>query len=93
LNSRDKIKPGILFSAWLVLAGVGRQILEFFRPDQPTFPGTGFSYSRLVALLMIIAGILIILIKYQIIKLKFIPAGRDNYILPKPFEEAKEKSA
>jgi len=89
---KDKIKPGIIFGAWLILAGVGRQIIEFFRPDQPTFPGTGFSYSRLVALLMIIAGILTILIKYQIIKLKFIPAGRDNYILPKSFEKEKDKS-
>ena len=89
---KDKIKPGIIFGAWLILAGVGRQIIEFFRPDQPTFPGTGFSYSRLVALLMIIVGILTILIKYQIIKLKFIPAGRDNYILPKSFEKEKDKS-
>ena len=35
------IKPGTIFAGWLVLAGLGRFIIEFFRPDQPTIPGPG----------------------------------------------------
>ncbi len=44
---KDKIKPGTIFGAWLILAGVGRNIIEFFRPDQPTFPGTGFQLFKI----------------------------------------------
>lgn len=84
---KDKMKPGVVFGAWLILAGVGRNLIEFFRPDQPTFPGTTFSYSRFVAILMILAGILLILIKYQILKLKFVSAGRDSYKIAPPLEE------
>lgn len=83
----DKLKPGVVFGAWLILAGVSRNVVEFFRPDQPVFPGTGFSYSRLVAILMILAGLLLILIKYEVIKLKFIMPGRENYVLAPPLEE------
>ena len=94
---KDKMKPGVVFGAWLILAGVGRNIIEFFRPDQPTFPGTGFSYSRFVAILMIIAGALLMLIKYKVVKIGFIPAGRDEYKIDPPLEdrleEKKEKGA
>lgn len=84
---KDKMKPGVVFGAWLILAGLGRNLIEFFRPDQPTFPGTAFSYSRFVAILMILAGILLILIKYQILRLKFVPADRDSYQLAPPLED------
>jgi phosphatidylglycerol:prolipoprotein diacylglycerol transferase len=84
---KEKMKPGVIFGAWLILAGVGRNIIEFFRPDQPGFPGTGFSYSRLVAVLMVLAGVLIILIKYRVINLAFIPAGEDSYKIAPPLEE------
>ena len=87
---KDKMKPGVIFGAWLILAGVGRNIIEFFRPDQPGFPGTSFSYSRLVAILMVIAGVVIILVKYKV--LKFLPAGEDTYSIAMPLEERlKEK--
>ncbi|MGZ9163643.1 MAG: prolipoprotein diacylglyceryl transferase [Anaerolineales bacterium] len=36
---KEDLKPGALFAGWLVLAGVGRVIIEFFRPDQPKSPG------------------------------------------------------
>jgi len=82
-----KMKPGVIFGAWLVLAGVGRNIIEFFRPDQPTFPGTAFSYSRFIAVLMILVGVLLILIKYKLMKISFIPAGEDSYTIIPPLEE------
>ena len=84
---KDKMKPGVIFGAWLLLAGLGRNIIEFFRPDQPGFPGTAFSYSRLVAILMMVGGLLLILIKYKVIKLGFIGAGEEAYQIAPPLEE------
>ena len=87
---KEKMKPGVIFAAWLILAGVGRNIIEFFRPDQPGFPGTSFSYSRLVAIFMVIAGAVIILAKYKV--LKFLPSGEESYKIAPPLEERmKEK--
>lgn len=83
----EKLKPGVIFGGWLILAGIGRNIIEFFRPDQPAFPGTAFSYSRLVAILMVIAGILLILIKYRIIKIKFLKPMRESYKIIPSLEE------
>ena len=65
-----KLRPGVLFFGWLVLAGVGRAIIEGFRPDQPVLPGTTLSYSRLVSLLMALVGVILILARYSIIRLK-----------------------
>ena len=84
---KDKLKPGVVFGLWLILAGVGRNVIEFFRPDQPTFPGTGFSYSRLFAILMAVAGIILVLIKMDIWKIKFLPAGESEYMIAPPLEE------
>ena len=36
---KERMKPGAVFSAWLVLAGIIRAFIEFFRPDQPLIPG------------------------------------------------------
>ena len=52
----DRIKPGAIFAGWLALEGLGRFLLEWFRPDQPRIPGTDISYSRVVAGLMAVAG-------------------------------------
>lgn len=84
---KDKLKPGVLFGLWAILAGIGRNIIEFFRPDQPTFPGTGFSYSRFFAILLALAGLIFVLIKFEVIKIKFIPVGRSDYTLAPPLEE------
>ncbi len=92
---KDKLKPGMAFGLWLILAGVGRNVIEFFRPDQPTFPGTAFSYSRFFAILMVVIGLILILIKMEVIKIKGIPAGRSEYQLAPPLEEvvAERKAA
>ena len=92
---KDKLKPGVAFGLWLILAGVGRNVIEFFRPDQPTFPGTAFSYSRFFAILMALAGLVLVLIKMEVIKIKGIPAGRSTYTIAPPLEEvvAERKAA
>lgn len=82
-RSRKKIKPGTSFASWLLLAGLGRFIIEFFRPDQPLIPGTLISYSMLIAITMTIAGILWLLIRYERIKLKTISPGPESYNVPK----------
>ena len=66
---------------------MGRNVIEFFLPDQPTFPGTAFSYSRLFAILMAVAGIILVLIKMDIWKIKFLPAGESEYMIAPPLEE------
>ncbi len=75
----SRMKPGTAFYMWLVFEGVGRAWLEFFRPDQPVIPGTGLSYSRLIALLMALIGVLLLLVRYEKIKLPFLKPGPEAY--------------
>ncbi len=88
-----KLKPGAMFAIWLVLAGVGRVIIETWRPDQPTFPGTTLSYTRVVAALMALAGILVLLYLYKIIKPAFLKEPREQYFVSDgfPIEEPQSK--
>jgi prolipoprotein diacylglyceryltransferase len=87
----EKFKPGAMFSWWLVLAGVGRVIIEAFRPDQPLIPGTDLSYSRLVAGIMALAGIIMLLVRYGYIRLKFAEDWEERYqILNKPQPDTAE---
>ena len=81
LEFKKRIKPGSIFAGWLILEGVGRELIEFFRPDQPRVPGTDISYSRIVAGLMIVAGLIWLLIKYEIIRLPFLSSGPESYTL------------
>lgn len=80
----EKFKPGAVFAAWMVCAGVGRFIVEAFRPDQPLIPGTLLSYSRLISALMAVVGFVWLLVRYEKIHLKFWPAGPEAYwVAPK----------
>jgi len=81
LEFKKKIKPATIFAGWMILEGVGRELLEFFRPDQPRIPGTDISYSRVVAGILILVGIFWLLIKYEIIKIPFLKPGPDKYQL------------
>jgi phosphatidylglycerol:prolipoprotein diacylglycerol transferase len=81
LEFKKRIKPATIFAGWLILEGVGREIIEFFRPDQPRLGSTDISYSRIVAGIMILVGIIWLLIKYEIIKVPFINPGPDAYQL------------
>ncbi len=76
---KGKIKPGTAFSVWLIFAGLGRVVIESFRPDQPRIPGTVLSYSRLIAGVMALFGVIWVLIRYEVIKLSFISPGPDAY--------------
>jgi phosphatidylglycerol:prolipoprotein diacylglycerol transferase len=80
---KDKLKPGSIFAGWAVLAGLGRFVLEWFRPDQPTIPGTMISYSRIFAGLLFLGGTLALLVQYEVIKLPWFGPGRAKYNLRK----------
>jgi phosphatidylglycerol:prolipoprotein diacylglycerol transferase len=75
----EKFKPGAMFGWWLVLAGVGRVLIEFFRPDQPRIPGTSVSYSALISGLMALAGVVLLLVRYGYIRLKFAENWEEQY--------------
>jgi hypothetical protein len=72
---KEDMKPGTIFAGWLVLAGIGRVIIEFFRPDQPKIEGLGLSYTSIFAALMAIAGVILLLARYKAINLK----GAENW--------------
>jgi phosphatidylglycerol:prolipoprotein diacylglycerol transferase len=88
LEYKNRIKPATIFTGWLILEGVGRQIIEFFRPDQPRMGNTDISYSRIVAGIMILVGFFWLLIKYEIIKLPFLDPGPEKYKLSRRAKKA-----
>jgi phosphatidylglycerol:prolipoprotein diacylglycerol transferase len=75
-----RLKPTALFAGWVILEGVGRVWIENFRPDQPRVPGTDLSYTRIVAILMAVVGIVWLLIRYEVIRLPFLPVGSSSYV-------------
>ena len=74
-----ELKPGTIFAGWLVLAGVGRTWIEFFRPDQPKIEELGISYSAIVASLMAIAGALMLMARYRAINLRAAENWEEEY--------------
>jgi len=88
---KEDLKPGTLFAGWLVLAGIGRVIIEFFRPDQPKIPSLGISYSSIFAALMAIAGAILLLARYKAIHLKFAENWEEEYQRSSPVDQVGEK--
>jgi phosphatidylglycerol:prolipoprotein diacylglycerol transferase len=75
----SRIKPGAMFAGWLICAGVGRSIIEQFRPDQPRISGLSLTYTNLVSLLMALTGVLFLLWRYEVIHLPSLPDLPDTY--------------
>ena len=88
---REDLKPGALFAGWLVLAGVGRVIIEFFRPDQPKIASLGISYSSIFAALMAIAGIILLMARYKAINLKLAEDWEEEYQRSSPVDKVGEQ--
>jgi phosphatidylglycerol---prolipoprotein diacylglyceryl transferase len=76
---KDEIKPGTVFAGWLLLAGLGRTWIEFFRPDQPKIGDTLVSYSMLIAALMAITGAVMLLARFKVMRLAGAEAWEDEY--------------
>ena len=51
---RDRVRPGVLFALWLVLAGLERFLIEFIRRNDPV--AVGLTLAQLVSLAMVAAG-------------------------------------
>ena len=88
---QKELKPGTLFAGWLVAAGLGRVIIEFFRPDQPKIPELGISYTSIVAALMAIAGAILLIARYKIIKLSFAETWEEQYYVSQETEPEEEQ--
>jgi phosphatidylglycerol:prolipoprotein diacylglycerol transferase len=84
---KEDLKPGALFAGWLVLAGIGRVIIEFFRPDQPKIAGLGISYTSLFAALLAIAGAILLMARYKAIPLKFAENWEEEYQRSHPMDQ------
>jgi phosphatidylglycerol:prolipoprotein diacylglycerol transferase len=87
---KEDLKPGALFAGWLVLAGVGRVIVEFFRPDQPKIAGLGISYTSVFAALMAIAGAILLMVRYRAINPRFAEDWDEEYKLGGSVEQGSE---
>ncbi len=89
----EKAKPGTALALWLILAGVGRFIIEAFRPDQPRIPGTDISFTRVVAAAMAVIGLIMYLVRNQTIKLAFAQNWEAEYKIapPRAEREAEKK--
>ncbi|MBI5944791.1 MAG: prolipoprotein diacylglyceryl transferase [Chloroflexi bacterium] len=72
---KERIKPGAIFSGWLVLAGLARAFIELFRPDQPKIGNSFVSYTMFVSFLMAIVGVVMLLIRNR----KLAPALADSW--------------
>jgi phosphatidylglycerol:prolipoprotein diacylglycerol transferase len=62
---RDKWRSGTLFGLFMIWWGGGRAWVEIFRPDQPKIGGSIISYSMVFAALLAIAGVLVLLGRYD----------------------------
>lgn len=63
LNNRYRgiWKPGVIFGLFLMWWGGGRFVVEFFRPDQPTIGDSFVTFSMLLSLGLVVAGLLVVL--------------------------------
>jgi phosphatidylglycerol:prolipoprotein diacylglycerol transferase len=73
------IKPGTIFAGWLMLAGIGRVWIEFFRPDQPKIGDSFISYSMIAAALMAVAGTILLMARYRAINPAFAEDWEEEY--------------
>lgn len=75
----NRLKPGAIFYMWVFVQGLGRTWLEIFRPDQPRIPGTDLSYSRLIAIIMVVVSLFALLERTGVLRLAF-KMGPDHYL-------------
>ena len=81
IKREDQLKTGVIAACSLIAAGVGRTWIEFFRPDQPRFFGTGLSTSMIVAIIFALIGIFILLVKLGKIRVPFMQPGATEYTI------------
>ncbi len=82
-RNEKEIKPGTLFSMWLIFAGFIRVFIEFFRPDQPRLGDTFITTTMVVAFLMGVAGVVMYLARYGRIQLAAAEGWEEKYWVKK----------
>ena len=87
----EQLKPGALFSAWLVLAGLSRTFIEFFRPDQPRIGESFVSYTMLVSFLMAVTGAVMLLVRYGKLQLSMAEGWEDEYQITKAGKKSRAR--
>lgn len=91
---RDEIKPGTILAGWMMLAGIGRAWIEFFRPDQPKIGDTLITYSMVAAAVMAVGGAILLMARYKAIPLAFAETWEESYHIAgqaQPAEEIEEQ--
>ena len=91
-----EFKPGTVFAGWLMLAGIGRVWIEYFRPDQPKIAALDISYTTVVAALIAVAGAILLMMRYKAINLAFAENWEEEYQISgqeKPKEEEIEEES
>ena len=82
--NRDKWPAGVLFGIFLIWWGLGRVVIEFFRPDQTIFIEP-ITWSMVLAALIALAGVFVILNRTGRINVGTAPGQRKRKQLrPKP---------
>ncbi len=76
----DQLKPGAVFFIWLVLAGLGRFLIEFFRPDQTHLGDSWLSFTQIATILMMLVGLVMLAFQHGKLKLP-LPSLPDKYEL------------
>lgn len=89
----EELKPGGLFSIWLVLAGLSRTFIEFFRPDQPYIGNTFITTTMLVSFLMALVGVVMVLARYGKIHLAWAEGWEDEYRVKQVEKKARTSNA
>ncbi|HEC23820.1 MAG TPA: prolipoprotein diacylglyceryl transferase [Chloroflexi bacterium] len=72
---QPRLVHGVLTGAYFILAGFGRFIMEFWRPDQPLMPlpDIQISYSRFLSMIYVVVGLIILLDRLGYLRIPFIP--------------------
>jgi phosphatidylglycerol:prolipoprotein diacylglycerol transferase len=89
----DTIKPGTIFTSWMVLAGLSRTFIEFFRPDQPRIGDSFVSYTMVASFAMALVGAFLLLSRYKILDNSLAENWEDEYQISKPAKPAPARPA
>jgi phosphatidylglycerol:prolipoprotein diacylglycerol transferase len=85
---RDKWRSGTLFGLFMIWWGGGRAWVEIFRPDQPKIGESIISYSMVFAALLAVAGVLVLLGRYDKLPTQESRRRRKRVHKPKPRRES-----
>jgi prolipoprotein diacylglyceryltransferase len=67
-----------VFSIWLVLAGLGRFLIEFFRLDKHHVGDSWLSFTLIATILMMLVGLIMLAFQYGKLKLP-LPSIPEKY--------------